>query len=162
MSTLTLTTSERSAIRSLKALDVKDRAIDFARARHLAVIRSGHSLDQTVAIVTAEGINLSRTRINVLTKAFAAAPEGVTADEFVTVYVKAETDHNRAASKDKRDAKAETVPQGNDATVAEVREVTVTDAIRLVWQMVEQFGDDAAFAAALADAAAFTAETVAA
>lgn len=165
MSNLSLTTNERSAIRSLKALDVKDRAIDFARARHLSVIRAGHSLDQTVAIVTGEGISLSRTRINVLTKAYAAAPEGVTADEFVTVYVKAATDENREGAKAKREAakaEAETVPQGNGTAADAVRPVTVKDAARILWDLVESFGQDATFRAALADAAAFVAEPVAA
>lgn len=164
MSTLTLTTSERAAIRSLRALDTKDRAIDYARARHLSVIRSGHSLDQTVAIVTAEGIALSRTRINVLTKAYAAAPAGITADDFVTTYVKAATDENREAGKAKREAAkaakgdavtADAVPQGN-----ETRPVTVTDAVRLLWEFVETFGEDPTFVAALTDAARFVAAPV--
>jgi hypothetical protein len=168
MSNPSLTTNERSAIRSLKALDAKDRVIDFARARHLSVIRAGHSLDQTVAIVTGEGINLSRTRINVLTKAYAAAPEGVTADEFVTVYVKAATDENREGAKAKREAakaakaEAEGVPQGNGTGADAVRPVTVKDAARILWDLVESFGQDATFRAALTDAAAFVAEPVAA
>lgn len=161
MSTITLTSDERAAVTVLRGIARRTVADTLKMARALATIRAGHSLSETVTVAHSAGLtDVSRTRINVLVKAIEAAPADVTAAEFVTVWVKAQTDANREGAKAKRDAKAEAatgegegegVPQGNDAT----RPATVKDGIRLLWELVSAFGYSPEFATALVAAAEF-------
>lgn len=168
MSNLSLTTEQRDLANGLTATGRTERLTAYKQARILtALADTGLSIRDLVTVAKERKVaSLGRTRINVLVNAYRAAAEGTvtgTPDQATfEATLKDQTDANREAGKAAREAKAaeakakgtEAVPQGDsEATVT--RPATVADAVRILWTLVEQFGEDPKFITAIKDAENF-------